>query len=166
MTSAGAPLTPTVTVVTDAGFDLLGRLLQLYLYDFSEHAGYDVDERGEYHYAWLDAYRDEADRHAYLFRVGAHPAGFALVRRGEPTTMAEFFVLRKYRRGGVGTTAARQLLAMLPGTWSISQLASNRAATEFWRRAIPVPFEEITHADGHMEQRFTSPRPQRPAGHR
>ncbi|MGO2311853.1 hypothetical protein ACTXLV_00160 [Brachybacterium alimentarium] len=32
----------------------------------------------------MDAYRNEADRHAHLFR-----AGFALIRRGEPTMVAE-----------------------------------------------------------------------------
>ncbi|MGO1924720.1 MAG: hypothetical protein ACTH1T_03705, partial [Brachybacterium tyrofermentans] len=37
----------------------------------------------------MDAYRNEADRHAHLFRVGSHPAGFALIRRGEPTMVAE-----------------------------------------------------------------------------
>lgn len=156
MTTAASPLAPTVKSATDADFDLLGRLLQFYLYDFSEHTGYDVDDHGSYHYAWLDAYREEADRHAYIIRMGAHPAGFALVRSGELTRMAEFFVLKKYRRDGVGTKVARELFEVFTGQWSISQLATNRPATEFWRRAIPAPFQEFVHADGRVEQRFTS----------
>ena len=156
MTTAASPLVPTVTSATGEDFDLLGSLLQLYLYDFSEHTGEDVDGHGSYHYAWLDAYRNEAARHAYIIRMDGHPAGFALVRNGELIQMAEFFVLTKYRRGGVGTMAARELFEALTGSWSISQLATNRSATEFWRRAIPVPFEELVHADGRVEQRFTN----------
>lgn len=158
MTDAASPPALAVLPAAGADFELLERLLQLYLYDFSQHAGYDVDDRGSYHYAWLAAYRGEPDRHAYTIRVGTRPAGFALVRSGEPTRMAELFMLRKYRRAGLGAKAAREVLRLHPGRWSISQLATNRPATEFWRRAIPVPFEESVHADGRVEQRFTSRR--------
>lgn len=156
MSAAASPPPLTVTAAADEGFGLLERLLQLYLYDFSEHAGYDVDEDGSFPYAWLEAYRHDADRHAYIVRAEGHPAGFALVRSGEPTRMAEFFVLRKYRRGGVGTRAARALFGKFPGPWSVTQLVSNREATEFWRRAIPAPFDEVLHTDGQVEQTFTS----------
>ena len=109
---------PTVSRATEAEFPLLEQLLQLYLHDFSEHADYDVDERGRFSYAWLDAYREEPERHAYVIRVDAHPAGFALVRAEDPVQMAEFFVLRKYRRTGVGARAAREIIARRPGRWS------------------------------------------------
>lgn len=147
---------PTVTRATEAEFALLEQLLQLYLHDFSEHAGDDVDEQGRYSYAWLDAYREEPERHAYVIRVDAHPAGFALVRAGDPVQMAEFFVLRKYRRTGIGARAAREIIAFHPGRWSISQVATNSSATAFWRRVIPAEFEETVHADGTVEQRFVA----------
>jgi predicted acetyltransferase len=147
---------PTIHPARDEDFDLLGRLLQLYLHDFSEHTGWDVDEDGLFHYAWLDAYREEPGRHAYVLRVEGRPAGFALVREAERIHMAEFFVLRKYRRAGVGLAAARHLLAAHAGPWSITQLASNPEATAFWRRAITVPFEETVQAGGTVEQRFTT----------
>lgn len=151
-----SPPALAITPASDAEFTLLERLLQLYLHDFSAHTGDDVDDQGSFHYAWLDAYRVEPDRHALLVRVEGRPAGFALVRSGEPTRMAEFFVLAKYRRHGVGTAAARELFRRFAGDWSITQLATNRAATEFWRRAIPASFDERTWADGRVEQRFTS----------
>lgn len=147
----------TVLPASGEDFKLLGRLLQLYLYDFSEFTGDDVDEDGSFHYAWLDAYRHEADRHAYLIRVEGHPAGFALVRGGDRTQMAEFFILRKYRRGGVGVRAAQTLFDAHPGPWSITQLATNPMATAFWRYAIPVPVDETVHADGLIEQSFEAP---------
>ena len=115
-----------------------------------------MDEQGRYSYAWLDAYREEPERHAYVIRVDSHPAGFALVRAEDPVQMAEFFVLRKYRRAGVGARAAREIIARHPGRWSISQLASNSSATEFWRRVVPASYDETVHADGTVEQRFVA----------
>jgi len=37
---------------------------------------------------------------------------------------------------------ARNVLARFPGEWQVRQVSTNAAATSFWRRAIPVPFEE------------------------
>ena len=68
--------------------------------------------------------------------------------------LAEFFVMRKYRRHGVGTFLARELFSRFPGAWQVRQMASNSAATAFWRRAIPVDFEQERLADGPV-QRFT-----------
>ncbi|MHA7985632.1 GNAT family N-acetyltransferase [Rathayibacter sp. CAU 1779] len=134
----------------------MGRLVDFYLHDFSEFDGRDVQADGSYHYEWLDAYWTDADRKAYLFDVDEHPAGFALVRLIDPLEMAEFFMLRKYRRSGIGTAAARDVIARHPGPWIITQVPGNEASMSFWRRAIPVPFEERRHADGHVEQRFTA----------
>lgn len=159
MTAPRSAPAPTIHPARDEDFDLLARLLQLYLHDFSEHTGWDVDEQGLFHYAWLDAYRHEEGRHAYVFRVEGRTAGFALVREAERIHMAEFFVLRRYRREGVGLAAARRLFEAHPGPWSIMQLATNPEATAFWRRAIPVQFEETVQADGTVEQRFTIDRP-------
>lgn len=85
----------------------LARLLELYAYDFSELNDADVDDDGAYGYRHLDAYFAEPERHPFLVRVDGRLAGFAFVRAGTPHDMAEFFVLRKYRRGGVGVAAAR-----------------------------------------------------------
>ena len=72
--------------------------------------------------------------------------------------MAEFFVLRKYRRGGVGTDAARAVFARFPGEWQTRQQFENTGAIAFWRRAIPVPFDETPNDEGPV-QRFVMPDP-------
>ena len=109
-------------------------------------------------YPWLDAYWTDSDRKAYLFDVDGHPAGFALVRLTDPIELAEFFILRKYRRTGVGTAAAREAIARHAGRWIVTQIPSNEPATAFWRHAIPVSFEEHRLPDGHVEQHFTTAR--------
>jgi len=50
--------------------------------------------------------------------------------------LAEFFVLRAYRRRGVGATAARQLFDRFPGRWEVRELAENAPAIASWRRVI------------------------------
>jgi predicted acetyltransferase len=141
--------------VTLAGIQekvVLQNLMQLYLYDFSEMAGDDVDESGRFNYSYLDLYWIEPERHPFLIRVegepGSHLAGFALVRQagslleeapssGETCThMAEFFILRKYRRQGIGARAARELFDRFPGRWEVFEIAENPAARDFWRKMI------------------------------
>lgn len=121
---------------------VLRRLIELYRYDFSEFDDADVDGHGEFGYRYLDHYWTERDRHAFLIRCDGSWAGFALVRAGDPNDMAEFFVMRKYRRSGVGRAAASEVIARFPGRWTVRQLLTNPAASAFWRVAIPYEFTE------------------------
>ena len=133
------------------------RLLQLYHYDFSEFDGSDVNPHGEYLHRYFDEYWTDPDRKAFLFRAGGALAGFALVFTGEPHDIAEFFVMRKYRRRGVGAQAAASLLDQFPGRWTVRQQLANPAATAFWRKAIRYPFQE--HEQGtEIVQSFTNGR--------
>lgn len=135
---------------------VLRNLLELYQHDFSAFDDIDVGADGLYNYRYLDNYWTETDRHPLLLRVDGKWAGFALVRSGTPHDMAEFFVMRKYRRRGVGTVLARGVFARFPGVWQVRQMASNPAATAFWTRAIPVDFAQETLDHGPV-QRFTIP---------
>jgi predicted acetyltransferase len=64
--------------------------------------------------------------------------------------MAEFFVLRRYRRQGVGERAARAAFGRFPGPWEVRERAGNDAAIAFWRRVIhrhtAGRFQEVTWA--------------------
>ncbi len=133
---------------------VLRRLIEFYVYDYSEYMQWDVDTHGVFGYRYLDHYWTAPDRHPFFIRVDGHLAGFALVRSGPPHDMAEFFVMRKYRRGGIGTDAARLVLNRFPGAWEVRQMAANVAGSTFWRSAIPVPFREGTR-DGGPIQHFT-----------
>jgi predicted acetyltransferase len=137
---------------------VLRRLLELYAHDFSAYNGADVDDHGRYGYQYLDNYWTDPDRYPFLFKVDGRFAGFALVRAGAPHDMAEFFVMRKYRRSGVGVEAARAVFARFAGEWQVRELAANVGATAFWRVAIPVPFTEDTNHEGPV-QHFTIDEP-------
>ncbi|WP_168203719.1 GNAT family N-acetyltransferase [Humibacter ginsenosidimutans] len=144
----------TVEIATESDRTLLDRLMQLYLYDFSEFDGRELDDEGRYEYIWLDAYWTDDDRRAYLIRSDGRPVGFALVRLTDPVEMAEFFVMRPFRSHGIGRRAAQQILALHVGDWRISEVKGNDAAVGFWRVVIPVAFSEHMLADGTREQRF------------
>lgn len=122
--------------------EVLRQLLELYLYDFSEFTGSDVDLHGRYGYEYLDHYWTEEDRHPYLLKVNDRTAGFVLVRgKREPTGelihyMAEFFVMRKYRRRKIGREAAFQAFNRFPGRWRVTEIAENLPAQQFWRQTI------------------------------
>ena len=121
---------------------IIRRLVQLYIYDLvGERWG--VERDGTYApRAWHRQFWRRDDRHHFVVRVRGRPAGFALVRElpavGSLRTreMTEFFVLRTYRRRGIGTRVARALFARFPGRWELSVLTWNLTARPFWRRVI------------------------------
>ena len=121
---------------------VLRNLMELCQHDYSEYDGADVDEHGLFGYKYLDHCWTEAGRHAFLVRVAGKLAGFVLVRRVDsgdtlPThAIAELFVMRKYRRQGVGRQVAWQIFDLFPEHWSIYQEEGNRPAQSFWRRVI------------------------------
>jgi predicted acetyltransferase len=53
-------------------------LLQLYLHDFSEFDGDEVNAQGLYHYPWVEEYW-HAPNAAFLFKAAGNYAGFCLV---------------------------------------------------------------------------------------
>lgn len=149
-------------LVPPAAKDRLHALFQLYLHDLSDYSGDLPGEDGRYVYAYFDAYWQDTNRWPYFIVADGRVAGFVLVREAAEIapglhSIAEFFVLRPFRRGGVGTAAARLALTTFSGRWRITQLERNTPATAFWRRiaaeASGGSFEE-TREDGDIVQTF------------
>jgi predicted acetyltransferase len=127
--------------------EVLANLFQLYTHDFSEQWG--GESRGELEddgrfeaYPFLDSYWAEPGRVPLLLRVAGRIAGFCLINRHHHGAMpvdwnvAEFFVVRKHRRRGVGGAAARRIFAERPGVWEVAVARRNLGALAFWRSAI------------------------------
>lgn len=145
----------SVEHASESAKPVVRRLLELNAHDFSEFDGRDVSEHGEFGYRYLDHYWSEPeDRRALLIRCDNTIAGVALVRRGAPHEVAEFFILRKFRRRGVGLQAARDVLRTWLGEWETHEVPNNEGAVSFWRRAIPVAYVEAVDESG-TTQRFT-----------
>ncbi|AIQ30236.1 MULTISPECIES: GNAT family N-acetyltransferase [Paenibacillus] len=136
---------------------IISRLMQFYLYDFTRYLELQVDRDGLFpSYPGLEAYWNSGlNKFAYLFTVDGNIAGFALVDRllRDPEGqfyMTEFFVMQKYRRSGVGTWAAHRLFDMFPGDWKVSQIRANTPARNFWHRVIG------SYTGGEFQERFNS----------
>ena len=121
----------------------LRHLIDLYAYDFSEIVDLDVGEDGRFAFRDLDPYWTDDWRHPFFVRAGGKLAGFALIHtRGyfdaDPATndVAEFFVLRRYRRRGVGDRAATLAFDAFRGRWEVRERANNTGAIAFWRGVI------------------------------
>lgn len=135
--------------------EVVGQLLEFNSYEFSRIDGRAIGRDGRYGYRYLDAYWSEPGRVPYLLRAGGELAGLVLARRvGAVMSVAEFLVLPKFRRTGVGTQAARQLFSAYPGPWEVHQVVGNHQATVFWRRAIPTAFTETVDHEGTFTQIF------------
>ncbi len=135
----------TLTPATLGEKPILERLMQLYLYDFTEFDGDDVNDQGLYPNTYLPLYWLEPQRHPFLIRVAGKLAGFVLVRVDidglidpprKVNQIAEFFVLKKYRQGGIGAFAAQATFDQFPGKWEVDQIAENLPAQAFWRKII------------------------------
>jgi len=122
---------------------LLANLLELYIHDLSEVFPVRLGPDGRYGYPHLGRYWSEPEhRFPFLIRSDGAIAGFALVSYGASGTdpvewdVAEFFVLRRYRRAGVGRRAALLLWNRFPGPWTVRVAEGNRGGLEFWGRVV------------------------------
>jgi predicted acetyltransferase len=135
---------------------VLGNLLELYMHDFTDYDDNDVEDDGRFGFDRLPQYFREPERHPFLVKVDGKYAGFALVRevsQSDGSTrvadMAEFFVMRKYRRKGVGAQIARATFGRFPGAWEVRVMDTNTPAQSFWRRVI------ADYTDGAFEERWS-----------
>lgn len=138
---------------------LLENLAQFYYYDFSEVLEMYVDDDGRFGDIDLTPYWVDEWRHPFLIRVGDKLAGFALISQRSKITcetgvldMTEFFVLRRFRRHGVGRAAAFAAFDRFGGRWEVREREENPHATAFWRRTI----DEYTRGD-YEETRWVRP---------
>jgi predicted acetyltransferase len=122
---------------------ILANLLELYAYDFSEFLDIELNADGRFGYKRLPLYWTEPNRHPFLVRMDQRLAGLVLVKQGSEISgndtvwdMAEFFVLRAYRRRGIGTEIAHQIWKRFPGLWEVRVIEQNRRALPFWEQAI------------------------------
>lgn len=141
---------------------VLAHLLELYIHDFSEFVPSDVSDDGRYGYGKLPLYWSDPHRHPFLARLDGKWAGFALVQQidNRVCDIAEFFVLRCYRRQGIGAQLAAQVWRRFPGPWQIRVRTANAPARQFWESAIAKFTGQPPHAttsdhDGVLWHVFT-----------
>lgn len=104
--------------------------------------------------------------HPLVLLKNEQPIGFALVSRpprhlrgAVDFRLAEFFIIEKERRLGIGRQAASLIFRRFSGAWEITEFAYNKPAVAFWRSVIAEftggRFRESV-AHGEVRQLFNS----------
>jgi predicted acetyltransferase len=122
---------------------ILANLLELYAHDFSEFHDIDLGPDGRFGYRNLSLYWSEPGRHPFLVTLDSQLAGLVLIKKGSEVSgneaawdMVEFFVVRGYRRQGIGTQIAHEVWKRFPGQWEVRVMESNVSARRFWAHSI------------------------------
>jgi predicted acetyltransferase len=145
MTKPAQKLLPDIEMIpaTAEQEPTVANLLELYAHDFSEFHPLEVDGTGRFGYPSLPLYWSEPGRYPFLVKMGGNLAGLVLAKRGSQVSgdltvwdMAEFFVLRGYRRRGIGTQVAHEVWRRFPGPWEVRVMELNVSAHHFWEGAI------------------------------
>lgn len=149
-------------------FSALQQMLELYQYELSDIWLQDTDAEAKYGYN-LERHRRDERFHAHVALEDSQYVGFALVApaivtRKEGSWMEQFFVLKRYRRSGVGRALALHVLCDHPGPWEVGQVPANIAAQAFWRQVIAAAtggvFVEVQVTQGWWQgvvQQFHAP---------
>jgi predicted acetyltransferase len=122
--------------------EILRNLLEKYLYEFSQYEKTDINELGLYGYNYLDCYWTENNRWAYFIKINNRIIGFALVndypeiKIETDFSMAEFFIVYKYRHLGIGKCCTNYLFNKHKGKWHIKYHPENKVSKLFWTNVV------------------------------
>jgi predicted acetyltransferase len=120
---------------------LLRNLAEHYCHDMSQWFDLDTGVDGRYSYDTVSVWANGYD--AYLAKVDDSIAGFALIGSASEWLgdvgahdVHEFFIMRRFRRRGIGGSMAGFLWNKYPGQWLVRVLEANTPAVTFWRCEI------------------------------
>lgn len=137
--------------------EIIRNLYQYYAYESSDWEQEDVEVDGRFyvHEEHLVRYWQDPQWSANLILVDGYIAGFLLVESNDLSglgalELADLFVLKKYRRLGVGSSVALQVLGNGNDAWLVRFYRQDEAAQAFWRAVfaeLPRPARDIVLDD-------------------
>lgn len=145
------------------------RLFQLYLHDFDSYLKQGVQPDGRYALDFdLKAELNKPGFWTHLAFADDNLVGFTMIRdytvfQQPGRYVLEFFVVRGWRRQGIGKQMAHRLFDLYSGYWEVVQIAPNKPAIAFWKKSIEAYVgsnyqETETHEDNkhYIWQMFDS----------
>ena len=84
----------------------------------------------------LDRFWNDKKCVSFVALISGHYAGFALVDASvkvgkSGSWIDQFFILKKYRRQGIGRALAFDIFSKIGGQWEVGQMTENVAAQAF-----------------------------------
>lgn len=123
--------------------EILYRLLQYSLFEESLNDQNDMNEDALFEYPWFENYFTEKSREACFIKEqeSERLLGFVMInthmqKSGFGHSIAEFMVLPKFRRNGIGKSAAILCFEKYPGAWEVSPSYGSEQAYLFWKNVI------------------------------
>ena len=120
--------------------DLLWNIHQKYLYEMTSYYADEMDETGNYHYRYFDAYFTEPERTALFIYDDRTLVGFAMlnpysyINERPDHVLAEFTIFPMYRKRHMGKAAAELILKTYQGSWEIKYNEKNAGAKTLWSK--------------------------------
>lgn len=117
---------------------LFWNINQKYLYEMTSYYPDEMDQQGNYHYGYFDAYFSDPERKAFFILNDEKMIGFVMLNpysaigRHPDYTIAEFTIFPSYRRKHYAFDAAKLILANYRGQWEIKYNEKNLGAKNLW----------------------------------
>ena len=131
--------------------ELLWNIIQKYLYEMTKYYPDNMDEHGNYHYEYFDAYFTEAERKAFFIYDDEIMVGFVMLNpysaigHHPDYTIAEFTIFPSYRRNHYAINAVNLILSIYHGKWEIKYNEKNAGAKELWTNVTAQYSPTIHH---------------------
>lgn len=129
-------------------------LWDLYSYDFSLYNNEDVMPQGSYDFYYSDDFFESDSKACFFIMADGNIAGFVscssscyLLTGGDDRCIVDFFVMNKYRKGGVGRKAAYLIFDSYKTNWEVVQYDNNEISKKFWESVIN------DYTNSHYEKR-------------
>lgn len=130
---------------------------QKYLYEMTLYYPDEMDEQGNYHYGYFDAYFTDPKRIAFFIFDDEKMIGFVMLNpyscigHSPDNTIAEFTIFPSYRRKHYALGAARLILSNYPGKWEIKYNEGNIGAKKLWNM-VAAPYNPKVY---HLNEQET-----------
>jgi predicted acetyltransferase len=122
--------------------EILKNLMTLYLHDLSEFSN-EINinqESGLFEFDVFDLFFEKEGLTPFFIVHEKNVIGFILLQSGPYSNqefadyvLNSFFILKKYRRRGLGREACREFFNKFPGRYAIGQLLNNKPAILYWK---------------------------------
>ncbi len=137
--------------IKDSDKTLFWNIHQKYLYEMTNYYADEMDDTGNYHYGYFDAYFTESKRKAHFIYFNNNLAGFVMINPysylNEKTdyVLAEFTIFPIYRKKHIAMKAVELILKKYSGSWEIKYNEKNLPAKKLWNKVCEQYNPRKTH---------------------
>ena len=134
-------MTLEIIKASKADQEIIQNLARFYIYDLSEFQKRKCPDNGLYEDEDYISFWTVKGHHPFLIKYESELAGFVLMEEGGSSedidyNIAEFFIIRKFRKQGLSKTVAIEIFNMYPGNWELMAISNNSPAIAFWEKTL------------------------------